>query len=199
MAPSTCDTSCPAAPVTSAPGSLAQHFESRYMWAALWQRGGNKQAWAPLKSCSITLPVTLHKSLNSWCNKADGQNEFDTGQKEIRRKQKTWNFPTEAADSQLFMIEFTNNTARGSDLSEDIFPILPPSPCSYSRFLFQRMFSCWILLQNLSELAGHVFLLSARWWNKKRQAHRDFLLPWLIFTFSQLLIPAVSWRGRFSI
>lgn len=160
---------------------------------------GNKQAWAQLKSYSIALSVTLHRSCNSWCNKADGQNKFDLGQIEIRRKQKMWNFPTKAADSQLVLIPFTNNSARGSDLSGDIFPILPRSPCSYSLFLFQKMFPCWMLVKILSELAGHDFLLSARWWNKKRQAQRDFLLLWLIFTFLQLLILAASWCGRFSI
>lgn len=51
-----------------------------------WIIVGNKQAWAQLKSRSIGLPVTLHRSPNAWCNKADGQNKFDLGQREIRRK-----------------------------------------------------------------------------------------------------------------
>lgn len=49
---------------------------------------GNKQAWAQLKSYSIALSVTLHRSLNSWCSKADGQNTLDLGQIEIRRNRK---------------------------------------------------------------------------------------------------------------
>lgn len=47
---------------------------------------GNKQAQARLKPCSITLSVTLYKSLNSRCDKADGEKKFDFGKKGIRRK-----------------------------------------------------------------------------------------------------------------
>lgn len=108
IAPSTCDTSQPAAPVTAALASLA-------FWAQVHEGSaliivGNKQAWAQLKSYSIALSVALRRNLNSWCNKADGQNHFDLGQIEIRRKKKAWNFPNVAADSQLVMIPFTNNS-----------------------------------------------------------------------------------------
>lgn len=64
--------------------------------------------------------------------------------------EKTWTFTTEAAGSRLVMLPFANDSARDSDPPEDIFPVLPPFPFSCSLSLFKKMFSRWMLVQNLS-------------------------------------------------